>query len=123
MSALTQAIQTSVTLSSGWDVTSFAEQLQGLTSGAIQFATIPTGDNVMMGADGDVTVVSPAQIEGFVRGLTGTAQDATPTTAPDALTGPTTATTSTTGVPTPATSSTSPATDTPITAGGIRCVD
>lgn len=123
MSALTQAIQNSVTLSSGWDVTSFAEQLQGLTSGAIRFATIPTGDNVMMGADGDVTLLDTAQVQQFVHGLTGTAQDATPSTAPNTLTGPGSAATSAPSTTSaPGTSTTSP-TDTPITANGIPCVD
>jgi anionic cell wall polymer biosynthesis LytR-Cps2A-Psr (LCP) family protein len=114
VSALINAVQNSVTLSSGWDITSFALQLQGLTSGAIQFSTIPTGPNVLIGG-ADVTEMDPAAVAEFVRGLVNPTPPtpATPnydggkpvatTTAPPALPAPTT-----TG---------------PITAGGLRCVN
>lgn len=118
--ALTTAIQNSITLSTGWDITTFAEQMQNLSSGAIQFATIPTGNNVVIGG-ADVTQINQPQVERFVNGLVNGVNDpsypsydgGTPVTTPGGA--PTTTTN-------PATSTTAPTT-TPITADGIRCVD
>jgi LCP family protein required for cell wall assembly len=123
ITALTTAIQNSITLSSGWDITSFAEQMQGLSSGAIQFHTIPTGPNITVGG-ADVTRISQPDVEQFVRTLV----DTTPTTgaAGEPLSPPVTGSTS----PPPATttgsapSTTPTTTDTgPITANGLRCVN
>lgn len=113
--ALTTAIQNSITLSTGWDITTFAEQMQNLTSGAIQFTTIPTGNNVVIGG-ADVTQVSQPQVERFVNGLvSGVTSPEVPSydggTPVSATAGPT--------------KTTSPVTDTttPITADGIQCVN
>jgi LCP family protein required for cell wall assembly len=128
---LTDAIQNSVTLSSGWDVTSFAEQMQNLSSGAIQFHTIPTGPDVVEGG-ADVIRIEPDDVQQFVKGLL----DAPPPTSDLTTTPPTTP--PTTGVPdsasrAPSVTTTTPTTSTslpvdtdatgPITANGIRCVN
>lgn len=121
IAALTTAIQNSVTLSSGWDITSFAEQMQGLTSGAIQFDTMPTGANIVVGG-ADMLQVDPEQVQSFVSSLV---NPSTATTVPPLATTPAT-TTPTTSETLPA-ATTAPATTTtddgPITANGIRCVN
>jgi LCP family protein required for cell wall assembly len=115
MSALITAVQNSVTLSSGWDITSFALQMQGLTSGAIQFATIPTGPNVLIGG-ADVTQMDPAAVARFVNGMVNPAPP-TPTT-PNYDGGSPVVTTTTAPAAPPA-----PTTTGPITANGIPCVN
>ncbi|OLR90444.1 LCP family protein [Actinokineospora bangkokensis] len=63
---LVQAVQKSVVLSSNWNLTTFAAQMQGLSSGNIEFRTIPTqGDAKIGGAD--VIRVDPAQVAAFVK--------------------------------------------------------
>lgn len=79
IAALTTALENSVVLSSGWDITTFAEQMQGLASGAISFRTIPTGDNVTIGG-ADVTEVDPSAVHDFVADLT--RDTPAPTTTP-----------------------------------------
>lgn len=126
IAALTKAIQGSVTLSSGWDIESFAEQMQNLSSGAIQFHTIPTGPNAVIGG-ADVTRVDPATVRQYVQHLvedTGTIPAATHS-SPTATTTPPT----TTRQSAPGTHATAPGTtpvttqNGPITARGLRCVN
>jgi LCP family protein required for cell wall assembly len=69
LSGLVDAIKKSVVLSTGWDVTTFAQQMQGLSSGAIDFYTIPTLGAAKIGG-ADVIRVDPDQVSGFVAGLT-----------------------------------------------------
>jgi LCP family protein required for cell wall assembly len=127
IAALTTAIQNSITLSSGWDITSFAEQMQGLSSGAIQFHTIPTGPNITAGG-ADVTKISQPDVEQFVRSLVDSTVGA-PTTEPttDPLSPPVTGVTSSANTisTTPSAPSTTPTTSDsgPITANGLRCVN
>ena len=119
IAALTTAIQNSITLSSGWDITSFAEQMQGLTSGAIQFATIPTGANIVVGG-ADVIRIDPAQVQSFVSD----AVDQTPATTPPTSTPTSSQTTTTEALPAATTAPTTTSTGSgPITANGIRCVN
>jgi LCP family protein required for cell wall assembly len=120
IAALTTAVQNSITLSSGWDIASFALQMQGLTGGAIQFNTIPTGANEVIGG-ADVLATDQSQIERYVNGLvSGTNLDGgTPTvttTTPPTVRGRTTANAS-------PTTSNAGGTSGPITASGIRCVN
>ncbi len=121
ISALTTAISNSITLSAGWDITSFAEQMQNLSSGAIQFHTIPTGPNVTIGG-ADVTDIDPDSVRQFVQELVD--ETATPTTVAPATT-PSSPTATTRGTPTPTTTTTAPVTSAkgPITAKGLRCVN
>ncbi|WP_173127523.1 LCP family protein [Kibdelosporangium persicum] len=70
LNALVEAIKKSVVLSTGWDVTTFAQQMQGLSSGAIDFHTIPTlGLGKFGGAD--IIKVDPKQVNEFVTALAG----------------------------------------------------
>jgi hypothetical protein len=66
LSALVDALQKSITLSKGWDVLNFAQQLQGLTAGAIKFYTIPIGDPNLHTSDGSSVEVDPAQVQSFI---------------------------------------------------------
>ena len=66
---LIAAVQRSVVLSDGWQLSTFAAQMSGLTAGGIDFYTIPTlGDMKVGGAD--VLKVDPAQVAAFVSSLT-----------------------------------------------------
>jgi LCP family protein required for cell wall assembly len=69
LSDLVTAIKKSVVLSTGWDITTFAQQMQGLSSGAIDFYTIPTLGLAKFGG-ADVIKVDPGQVNEFVAGLT-----------------------------------------------------
>jgi LCP family protein required for cell wall assembly len=69
LSDLTTAIKKSVVLSTGWDITTFAQQMQGLSSGAIDFYTIPTMGPAKIGG-ADVIRVDPKQVNEFVGSLT-----------------------------------------------------
>jgi LCP family protein required for cell wall assembly len=68
LNALVSAVQGAVVLDKGWDVLSFAQQLRGMTSGAIGFATIPVQSlSLRTPSDGDAVKVDPAQVQQFVR--------------------------------------------------------
>ncbi|MEV0678268.1 LCP family protein [Actinosynnema sp. NPDC050436] len=66
---LVTAVKRSVVLSERWDITEFAEQMQGLVSGNIQFRTIPVGDPTDTWSDGNVLPVDPAAVRQFIKGL------------------------------------------------------
>jgi LCP family protein required for cell wall assembly len=64
---LTGVVSRSVTLDSGWNVLSFASQMQGLSAGAVTFRTIPTGtDELATPEDGQAVQVDPTQVRTFV---------------------------------------------------------
>ncbi|MCR6483134.1 LCP family protein [Amycolatopsis sp. OK19-0408] len=68
LNSLVSAVQGAVVLDKGWDVLSFAQQLRGMTSGAIGFATIPVQSlSLPTPSDGDAVKVDPAQVQQFVR--------------------------------------------------------
>ncbi|MBE1502498.1 LCP family protein required for cell wall assembly [Amycolatopsis lexingtonensis] len=68
LNSLVSAVQGAVVLDKGWDVLSFAQQLRGMTSGAIAFATIPVQSlSLQTPSDGDAVKVDPAQVQQFVR--------------------------------------------------------
>jgi LCP family protein required for cell wall assembly len=68
LNSLVGAVQGAVVLDKGWDVLSFAQQLRGMTSGAIGFATIPVQSlSLQTPSDGDAVKVDPAQVQQFVR--------------------------------------------------------
>ncbi|KJK43923.1 transcriptional regulator [Lentzea aerocolonigenes] len=69
LNGLVEAIQKSVILSTGWDITTFAEQMQGLVGGNIEFRTIPVGDPMDTYGDGNVLPVNPSQVRKFLTGL------------------------------------------------------
>lgn len=68
LSSLIGAIQGSVVLDRGWDVLSFAQQLRGMSSGALKFQTIPVRSlSLPTPSDGDAVKVDPAEVKAFVK--------------------------------------------------------
>lgn len=122
LTSLVDAVQGSVVLDRGWDILSFAQQLRGMTSGAIAFATIPVQSlSLPTPSDGDAVKVDPAQVQQFVRTAISTpavqaaAGDDTPGgVKPVAATG--------TRAPAPSTSGTSDAKQ-PATSTAAGCVN
>jgi LCP family protein required for cell wall assembly len=73
------AIQKSITLDKGWNVLNFAQQLQGLSAGAIQFLTIPIVNiTYPTPSDGDAVEVDPQQVQSFVQTEVGKADNPQP---------------------------------------------
>ena len=67
---LITAIQKSITLDQGWDVLSFAQQLQGMSGGQIQFNTIPIVNiTYWTPSDGDAVQVDPQAVQSFVHNM------------------------------------------------------
>ncbi|HEY2193292.1 MAG TPA: LCP family protein [Actinomycetospora sp.] len=84
---LTGVVGRSVTLDSGWDVLSFATQMQGLSAGAVTFRTIPTGtDELATPEDGQAVQVDPAQVRTFVTDAIDLDAGVVPPPAPAAVT-------------------------------------
>ncbi|MFD9698924.1 LCP family protein [Lentzea sp. NPDC059081] len=69
LNGLVEAVQKSVILSSGWDITTFAEQMQGLVGGNFEFKTIPVGEPTDTYSDGNVLPVNPAEVRKFLTSL------------------------------------------------------
>ncbi|HEX4222798.1 MAG TPA: LCP family protein, partial [Pseudonocardiaceae bacterium] len=130
LESLIQAVQGSVVLSTGWDITTFAQQMSGLTSGNIQFATIPTGNNFTTSGGAAVTAVSPSKVQQFVSSMVSSADNGTPFTDTPTDTSTETVTPSTPpgkggsiGAPTTSPSSDAAGGDGVITANGTPCVN
>ncbi|HEX5400800.1 MAG TPA: LCP family protein [Pseudonocardiaceae bacterium] len=90
---LVSAIQKSITLDKGWNVLEFAQQLQGLSAGAIQFLTVPiVSITYPTQSDGDAVEVDPQQVQSFVQAEVGKADNPRPagSTKPAAPPPPTT---------------------------------
>ncbi|MGW5703351.1 LCP family protein [Amycolatopsis japonica] len=86
ISDLIDAVKKSVVLSAGWDLPEFAAQMRGLTSGNVEFHTIPTQGDANIGGAA-VLRVDPAQVQAEVTRLTAdgeTAPAETPATLPGA---------------------------------------
>ncbi|RZS33888.1 LytR family transcriptional attenuator [Herbihabitans rhizosphaerae] len=81
MNELIAAVKKSVVLSTGWDITTFAEQMRGLSSGAIEFRTIPTQGPARIGG-ADVIRVDPNQVRDFIGGLATDDRKSTPSSSP-----------------------------------------
>ena len=72
LTALIDAIRKSVIIDKDWDVLSFAEQMRGLSTGGLTFATIPVQSlSLQTPSDGDAVKVDPAQVRGFIHTLLG----------------------------------------------------
>ncbi|GAB1509336.1 LCP family protein [Actinophytocola sp. KF-1] len=117
ISALVEALTTSVVLDAGWDLMSFATQLATLTGDDIEFSTIPTGSiDLRTPSDGSAVEVDPAQVRAYVQHL---------------LTGPPPSTTTGSGAGKPIVNAgkvtvrkvAQESGERPITAGGIACVN
>jgi LCP family protein required for cell wall assembly len=65
--ALTASVQRSVVLDDKLDPLTFAEQMRGIASGAIQFVTIPVLDVAAKTADGDAVTVDRNDVRRFVK--------------------------------------------------------
>lgn len=95
---LVSAVQRSVVLSDGWQLSTFAAQMSGLTAGGIDFYTIPTkGDANIGGAD--VLAIDPDQVAKFVSSLVSDEQGQPDTSTGSPVPGDTTTTTTTTTPP------------------------
>jgi LCP family protein required for cell wall assembly len=70
LAKLLDAVKQSVILDQGWDLLGLAQQMQGLTGGAVSFMTIPTlgGENT---SAGDALKVDPTQVQQFVKDAIG----------------------------------------------------
>lgn len=74
LNALVGAIQKSITLDKGWDILGFAQQLQSMSAGNIQFLTIPIVNiTYRTPSDGDAVEVDPDQVQSFVQTAVGAA--------------------------------------------------
>lgn len=90
---LVGAIQKSITLDQGWNILSFAQQMQSMTSGAIQFVTIPIVNiTYPTPDDGDAVEVDPQQVQSFISQQVGNV-DNPPAPTTSAKPAPTTTTT------------------------------
>jgi hypothetical protein len=70
LSALVSAAQRSVVLDDSWDVLGFAQQMQGIAAGAVDFKTIPVRDIGAHDPRGQsIVTVDPAEVTAFVAGL------------------------------------------------------
>lgn len=85
---LIAAVQQSVLLDSGWDILTFAQQMRGLSSDGLTFATIPVQSlSLPTPYDGDAVKVDPAQVRSFIQALLGeggTTESAPPSAAAQA---------------------------------------
>jgi LCP family protein required for cell wall assembly len=89
LSNLINAVQGSIVIDQGWDILSFASQLHGLSSGAIQFGTIPVQSlSLPTPSDGDAVKVDPAQVKAFVSSVMGSGASAAGKTTTTANTPP-----------------------------------
>ena len=67
LDSLISAVQSAVTIDSGWDLLSFAQEMSGMTSGNIKFQTIPVVNIDYTPEPGVSAVeVNPAQVQAFV---------------------------------------------------------
>lgn len=70
MSGLLDSAKKSVVLDESWDVSAFAQQMQGLTAGAVQFETIPvTSIDGRSERGQSIVTVDKNQVHRFVAGL------------------------------------------------------
>ncbi|MGW7534628.1 LCP family protein [Amycolatopsis sp. NPDC054798] len=78
---LIEAVKKSVVLSAGWDLAEFVEQMRGLTGGNVEFHTIPTEGNAVMGG-ADVLRVDPVKVHAEIDRLTSDGSTPPPSDAP-----------------------------------------
>jgi hypothetical protein len=68
LSGILHAIDNDVVLDQNWDVLSFAEQLHGLSAGAVTFRTVPNGaTDLPTPEDGTAVEIDPAQVQSFIQ--------------------------------------------------------
>ncbi|HET6505012.1 MAG TPA: LCP family protein [Amycolatopsis sp.] len=71
LSALIDAVKKTVTIDAQWDVLSFAQQMQNMSAGKIQFETIPVVNPDYTTPDGSSVEVSPSQVKAFIANAIG----------------------------------------------------
>jgi len=72
LNSLIDSVQRSVVVNKGWDLLGFAQQLQGLSAGDIEFTTIPVANpEYDTPEDGQAVEVDPAEVQAFVSELAG----------------------------------------------------
>ncbi|MEU4666866.1 LCP family protein [Amycolatopsis sp. NPDC023774] len=70
---LITAVKKAVVVDSGWDIVGFAQQLHGMSAGALKFVTVPVVNiSLKTPSDGDAVEVDPGQVQQFVRQQLGT---------------------------------------------------
>ncbi|MCD2197865.1 LCP family protein [Actinomycetospora endophytica] len=83
MGGLVQAVDDDVVLDQNWDLLSFAEQLHGLSAGAVTFRTVPTGStDLQTPEDGTAVQIDPTQVQGFIQNAIDPAPPSTSTAPP-----------------------------------------
>jgi len=81
---LINAVKQSITIDQGWDVFSFAQQMENMSGGALQFQTIPiVTETYPTPSDGDAVEVNPQQVQQFISAII-QAQNGTPASTPAA---------------------------------------
>ncbi len=89
LSALIAAANRSLVLDQGFDLLTFAQQMSGLTSGNINFVTIPT-TGPEQSTSADALATDPVAIRAFFQKISDGAGGATDSAAPNSATAPTT---------------------------------
>jgi LCP family protein required for cell wall assembly len=97
---LLDAVKKSVVLSNGWDLLTFAQQMQGLSSGNIRFTTIPTLGNAVIGG-ADVIKIDPDAVKEFVGSITADEREEPQTSSSTSSSTTTSTTTTSTGTTAP----------------------
>ena len=83
LSGIVAAVDNDVVLDQNWDPLSFAEQLHGLSAGAVTFQTVPTGTtDLATPADGTAIQIDPAQVANFIQNAINPAPPTTTAAAP-----------------------------------------
>lgn len=89
LSGILQAVDNDVVLDQNWDPLSFAEQLHGLSAGAVTFRTVPTGiTDLQTLTDGTAIEIDPAQVVSFIQNAINPAPPTTTATAPGSARAP-----------------------------------
>ncbi len=67
LTSLINAVKQSITIDQGWDIFSFAQEMESMTGGQIQFNTIPIiTESYPTKSDGDAVEVNPTQVQQFI---------------------------------------------------------
>jgi LCP family protein required for cell wall assembly len=82
---LVAAVQKSVVLSNGWELSKFAAQMSGLSASGIEFYTIPVVGEANIGG-ADVLEIDQKKVAQFVRSLTGDEDAGSSSSAPPTTT-------------------------------------
>lgn len=85
LSNLIDAIKKAVVIDRNWDILGFAQQMQSMSAGNIQFVTIPiVSPTLSTPDDGDAVEVSPSQVRAFVHDIATRSAGSAPASAPPA---------------------------------------